>query len=281
MSDDRNKNPGNVPAAGGASAPALDFPGVRVPGTDFAAVRNQLRTRPQYYDVDLSAARSIAAQTGLILPLQGNTLYIDQRAGSGFAQVRFEDVSPNSTPITIYPGANFKIPFSQVAIENAAQPGLSLRLIYGTDLDLVPGTAGGSPVIVASPTSGLGLQTTDQGDAYGTSFVSVAARTANVPENVIAAVTNVNGYIIKRGQTLTMNNANYASLSVLAKASAPTSVFDNDILALNRIFDKPDVNTFGSWAWIDRPLRVAAGKRLDTVTQVNDASLTWFLYTLV
>lgn len=120
------------------------FKGMRGPKTDFEAVANELQTLPFYYDVDLTNARSIAAGTALLLPISGNVCYIDQVTSTGSARIAFQDnVFAGVTPITAFPGFIAKIPFTQLQIENDAQPNLRLRIIYGTDLDFTPAIGAG------------------------------------------------------------------------------------------------------------------------------------------
>lgn len=121
------------------SAPGVRFPGVSEPQSNFETARNHLRTRPLFYDIDLSVAHSLAAGTHLTLPLDGNTFYVDQMVNSGYATVHFQDdVKPGNTGVTVYPGFISRVSFTQLVIENVAQPGLSLRIIYGVDIDFVP-----------------------------------------------------------------------------------------------------------------------------------------------
>lgn len=120
------------------------FKGMRGPRTDFESVQNDLQTLPFYYDVDLTNARSIASGTALQLPITGNVLYIDQVTSTGSARIAFQDNSfAGVTPITCFPGFIAKIPFTQLQIENDAQPGLRIRIIYGTDLDFTPAIGAG------------------------------------------------------------------------------------------------------------------------------------------
>jgi hypothetical protein len=124
------------------------FGGMRAPTSDFGAVLTDLQTLPFYYDVDLSIARSLAAGTQLVLPLTGNVLYVDQKPNSGICSLHFQDdARSGNTPFTIFPGFVARIPFTQLLIENAAQPGQIMRLIYGVDIDFVPAVSPGNGVI--------------------------------------------------------------------------------------------------------------------------------------
>ena len=124
--------------------PAPNLPGVRPPQTSFQEVRDRRRAFPLYFDVDLSVARSFAAGTHLKVPAAGNSIYIDNDPVSvGFATLRFLDnESVIETPFRAGPGFNARIPFTGLVFENAAQVGLRLRVIYGTDVEFQPNLNG-------------------------------------------------------------------------------------------------------------------------------------------
>lgn len=120
------------------------FPGTRSPTTDFAAVRSDLQTTPLYVEVDLTSARSLAAGTALDLPINGNVIYIDQKSLSGYATLHFnDDAVKGNTGFTVFPGFVARVPYVKVVLENVAQPGMSMRIIYGTDIDFQPAVSAG------------------------------------------------------------------------------------------------------------------------------------------
>lgn len=121
----------------------VQFPGIKQPTVDFGSVRNQLSSIPRYQDIDLSTARSLSAGTALMLPIAGNTFYVDQKANGGYARMHFQDQNAGSTPVTVYPGFLARVPFTQIALENDAQAGVTMRIIYGVDIDFVPTSAAG------------------------------------------------------------------------------------------------------------------------------------------
>jgi hypothetical protein len=125
--------------------------GLAAPSTDFGAVRDRRRTGILSWDVDLSQARSITAGTALVIPIAGNVLYIDQRKNTGFATCHLVDDTFNrgNTPITLFAGFILKAPFTQLVIANEAQPGQTLRILYGVDVDFMPGIGAG--VTVTNP----------------------------------------------------------------------------------------------------------------------------------
>jgi hypothetical protein len=122
------------------------FRGLRPSSTDFDDVRNRLRTVPLWFDVDLSVGHSIGAGTLLNLNIAGNSFFIDQKQNSGMATVHFFDGDNNSAPITVFPGFIARVPFTQLAIENVAQPGQVMRIIYGVDIEFIPTTGAGLSV---------------------------------------------------------------------------------------------------------------------------------------
>lgn len=116
------------------------FPGYALPSDDFDITRKNLRRLPDYYDIDLTAARSIAALTALQLDIAGNSFYIDQNPTiTGNATVHFQDTGLGLTcPFYVSAGFLAAWPFTKLTIENVAQPGKILRIIYGTDIKFVP-----------------------------------------------------------------------------------------------------------------------------------------------
>lgn len=140
------------------------FAGFRAPSSDMQAVRDDRRARPLYVELDLSTARSIAANTAELVEIAGNSFYADpiiDSAGSsigGVAIVHFQDVTlgAQGTPFTVQPQFIARVPFTKLLVENPAQPGKRLRIIYGVDVDFQPGINAQvsivAPVALDSPT---------------------------------------------------------------------------------------------------------------------------------
>jgi hypothetical protein len=124
--------------------PQPNFKGVSSPSADFDSARDQIRSRAFTVVVDLSTARGPNAM--LNLPISGNVFYIDTRANTGIARVHFQDQTALSCPFTVFPGFLTGVSFTQIAIENDAQPGQFLWIIFGTDLKLFPSNAAGSSI---------------------------------------------------------------------------------------------------------------------------------------
>lgn len=114
------------------------------PDVDFGQVRDGRRSNLFYYDVDLTVARSSAAGTALVLSVAGDSFFVDKNpAKVGPATVHFQDTTSGTTPAPVYcePGFIAKVPFTQVLIENVAQPGMIFRFHYGVNIDFQPGAS--------------------------------------------------------------------------------------------------------------------------------------------
>lgn len=129
------------------------------PSTDFNEVRDGRRSSLFYYDVDLSVARSVLAGTAIVLGVAGDSFYVDKNpVKTGAATVHFQDTTSGTAPAPVYCELGFiaKIPFTQLLIENLAQPGKIFRFFYGVDVDFQPGAS--SSVVVTGT-----VQTVDSG----------------------------------------------------------------------------------------------------------------------
>jgi len=227
---------------------APNFPGLRPPSVPFTEVRDRRRAQLQYLDLDLTAARSISGNTAAVLPIAGNFLYIDQDPQNvGFATVRFVDNnSVLDTPIAVGPGSTWKVPFTGLLIENAAQGGKRLRIIYSVDVDAVPGinaqvvingavgvqgprAINGAPVLADLP-----VLIRDVGTNYGASYKSNAALAANTSDTVFSAAANVNGAIVWEAYAMSENaGAALQSIAWAAHTAPPNNVVVGDVLASN------------------------------------------------
>lgn len=170
--------------------PMERFPKLAQPMIDMGAVRSRQRTGVLYVDVDLSTARSLAAGTALVLPIAGTILYIDQKQNTGYATVHLVDetFSAGNTPITVYSGYILRAPFTQLVLENVSQTGMTLRILYGVDIDFVPGSGAG--VVVTNPVNVLDVldpsvqvATGAPGNAVG-SAVATVVLPANNPRGI-------------------------------------------------------------------------------------------------
>lgn len=252
------------------------FPGINPPSTDFPAVRDGRRARVFYYDVDLSTARSIAAGTALILTIAGNSFFCDQSPNQGAATVYFQDFTLTPTdapPIYCGPGFVGTVPFTTLLIENTAQAGKRFRFFYGVDVDFKPSLSGSialTGTINAAP----------YGMSYGASYKSTSALVANTGDVVFSPGANVNGAVIWAAGFLHQETV-AAGISLVAKASAPASIVDGDVLLQTQNFTNAASN-FECGA-LPNPVFVAAGKGAYFIAAAasNTAALRSALYTLL
>mgnify|MGYP003394110244 CR=1 FL=1 len=193
------------------------FPGLAAPIQDMQSVRDRRRTGVLYYDVDLSTARTLAAGSALVLPFAGTILYIDQRENTGFAQVHLVDetFSAGNTPVTVFSGYILKAPFTQLVVENEAQPGRTLRILYGVDIDFIPGSGAG--VTVTNPVNVL-----DEIDPICRSDVIAPGTAIGLTvTTVLAAALNVRGVRVRKMYQSNTAGAGGTITSWVVGASAP------------------------------------------------------------
>lgn len=200
--------------------PRVNFKGNKSASVDFGPVRDGRMSRPFYQDIDLSVARSVAAGNPLILNMAGNSFYQDQEATDGKIRVHFQDTNFDITaaPLTSTPGTIFYIPFTQILIENAAQPGKKARIVYGVDLDFQPNTT--SQVTIA------GAVAINDTPSSATQFLKQVATGAGSVTTLLAAATNVNGATL-RSIHLSSSAGSVNPNSSFAFASPTSAGFDS------------------------------------------------------
>lgn len=106
------------------------------------------------------------------------------------------------------------------------------------------------------------LQVTERGIAYGAAFASVTALASVTNEQVLAPGSNVNGVIVWDAELFTANGTGHALAALLAKASAPASMIDSDVLLMSGFYNLSGVGVGGMPQRLARPVLVAAGKGL-------------------
>lgn len=106
------------------------------PSTDFNRVRDGRNAPDAYFDIDLSIAGD------QFFNIAGNSFYVDSNTFDGTATVYFQETDNlrGPTPFTVTPGFIARIPFTQIRVVWASQPGKKIRLIYGVDTDFQPGS---------------------------------------------------------------------------------------------------------------------------------------------
>jgi len=211
------------------------FPGFQKPSSDMESVRDGRRAPLLYLDIPLDSTFSIAGGNALVLPISGNSFYIDQDTNvAGNAYVHFQDTNLQTASAPIYVGAGFiaKVPFTQLLIENkVAQAGKKIRIVYGIDVDF---TAGVNATIAVTNQAAVSNSATSNDTAVGAG-ATTALLAVNVNRKGIwlqnnttgvlwvrfgaAAALNV-GFPIAAGGLFTMdNNINTSSLSVYSVAA--------------------------------------------------------------
>ncbi len=116
---------------------------------------------------------------------------------------------------------------------------------------------------------------------YGASYKSTTAMAANTPDAVFAPGSNVNGAIVWIAEFFTHSSANWSTgAGFVAKASAPTSIIDGDVIcAINKPASATNTPSSG---WLKGPVFIPAGKGLYYINQIADTNChRAVLYTLL
>jgi hypothetical protein len=262
----------------------MRFASTRQPSTDFAAARSRIQTLPLYIEVALDVARSLTNGTtqdvndvsgkALLLPLNANFIYTDQKANSGFITLHFQDdTRSGNTPITFYPGMIVKFPFTQAILENTAQSGQTMRLIYGVDLDFAPAGLFGTVTIAGT------VNTQEQGYQYGAAYGSSAVLAANAASQVFAPASNVSGAIIHQLTGYSSSAAAPGLVALTKTGAAPAGALDGDVIQGAFTLTAGSAVTM---QMLTGPIKIAAGKGLWFLSTVLEtAALRSCLYTLL
>lgn len=253
------------------------FSGMRLPSSDFNAVRNDLQIAYLFYEFDLTAAHSIAAGTQVQLPLKGNSFYIDRNIDVGNATIVFHDQSLTARPgkIFVQPGFNARIPFDVITIENLAQPGMVLRIFYGVDLEFFPSAPATVAISGGTVVLGGGIVTVqDVGMQPGVSFSSTALITGGVPQNILGAGSNPAGLRIHDVDVITGNTTTFNLATFIANATAPTHPLDGILIAqANSFFFSPVSGTYFQTGRVFKTMQLPPGVRLDFFNGTTDTGL--------
>jgi hypothetical protein len=238
------------------------------PLNDFERARQQISTPFDYYDVDLSVAR-----TNEILPIAGDFLYIDL-ASTGEATLELNNQhDARKAPFKVIKGFALNATFKQLKFTNVAQAGAIMRIMFSTGDKVIPATS-------QMQISG-NVATLEDGYTYGGSFKSNTSLAANGVETIFTPAANVNGAILQSCRYSGQVASGYG-IALIAKTSAPANVLDGDVIASN------DINVFASGSQIqvnmklERPVSIPAGKGLYLITAAADAltPMKSVLYTL-
>ena len=232
------------------------------PSTNFAAVRDGRNSQVFYVDIALDTARSAAAGTGLVLPISGNAFYCDANPSDGNAYVHFQDTNFDRGPVPLYvsPGVIFNIPFTQVLIENTAQPGKKIRIAYGIDVDFQPGSVA---QIAVTNAGGYTAVRPEQSTNF---WVDTSIVVANTALTVFTPAQNPNGVILLSAQSTEEYTTGFGLGAFIAHTSAPANVTTGEIMAILQysgiITGARDANCS-----LNSPQFIAAGKGLYYISQ--------------
>ena len=215
------------------------FAGFQKPSVDMEAVRDGRRAPLLYLDLPLDSTFTIAAGNPVVLPLSGNSFYIDQDPSIvGNAVVHFQDTNLQtaSAPIYVGPGFIAKVPFTQLLIENkTAQAGKKLRIVYGTDVDFTAGVNATIAVTDQSPvrfsgTSGQATATSSAStlvasDATRKIFMLQNNGTLDVYVAFGVTATGATGFKISGGGSLTLDaSVPTAAISIICPAGTNSNL---------------------------------------------------------
>lgn len=225
------------------------------PSTDFRSVRDGRNSQVYYVDVALDTARSAAAGTALVLPISGNAFYCDANPGDGNAYVHFQDTNFDRAPAPLYvsPGVIFNIPFTQVLIENSAQPGKKIRIAYGIDIDFQPGS------VAQIAVTNAGGYTAVRPEAATSTYKSNVIIVANTAETLFTPAANVNGAILQMASFNLYGGASVILAAFLAKNAAPANPMDGEPLLWGGFVNSNAGGSNVTAAMLPQQLFIAAG----------------------
>ncbi|WP_295002957.1 hypothetical protein [uncultured Dechloromonas sp.] len=201
------------------------------PSINFGAVRDGRRSMPLWLDVDLTAARSIAAGSALSVNIAGNSFYIDQdTANVGSATVHFQDTNlgASSAPLFVSAGFIANVPFTQLLIENAAQAGKRLRIFYGVDIDFQAGINASIAISGTVAVTTVAKTVAQDSKIWTQSYKSTTAMGANAADPIFLAAANVNGAEIVRADIFCITGG--GAMQLIAKNGAPAGLNDGTVL---------------------------------------------------
>lgn len=161
----------------------------------------------QYYDVDLSVARS---NKPLEIELGGAQIYVGQLAyddkfvvdsGSEVGNAIISLNEPSAIPIEINKGQhiNTGVAFDKIWLRNEAQAGKKMRIFVSTNTDMSPFAASVETTIVTSEAAPLFVRN-NKIDLTGYTYSS---RTTSGTTTVVAGGANTDGVHVALGITLT------------------------------------------------------------------------------
>lgn len=232
-----------APQNAGANDPKPQpiFAGFQKPSMDMEAVRDGRRAPLLHIDIPLDTVQTLANGNPVVLPISGNSFYIDQdQSVVGNATVHFQDTNLDHSSAPVYVGAGFiaKVPFTKILIEvKTAQPSKVLRIIYGTDVDFVAGVNATIAVTDQSPVrfAGTSAQATATSTAATLAAADATRKFFQIQNNGTVAVrvafgvtaTAINGFRIDAGASMTLDaSVPTSAISIISEgATNPSLVY--------------------------------------------------------
>lgn len=218
---------------------------------EFWRARSQIVTMWRQITILLDTAGTNDARQ-----ITGDFIFCDS-SSTGIATVEFNNqTNVEGGGFQVGPGWFHKGPFTLAKFSWTAQPGKVIKLLYATGLEAYPGTAG----FTINGTT----QVTEMGSTYGASFASSTSLAGATNEVILAPASNVNGLIVWSASMSTAQNvaASASLIGLIAKASAPASSTDGDVLLTLVEYAITAAGVGSSNVIMPRPYRVAAGKGL-------------------
>lgn len=228
---------------------------------NFQRVRDGRNALPFYFDLNLSTARSVAAGTHFIANVAGDSFYADADPIDGNCRVHFQDTNLDRAAVPFYvsPGFIANVPFTQMLIENSAQPGKKIRIAYGVDIDFQPGS------VAQIAVSNSGGYTAVRPEAPTGTYASLTGIAANTADPVFLAGANANGAILLSADIGIWDNTTNANGAFVSKATAPTTVVDGAVLLASK-FTGVGGATMAANGTLTYPQFIPAGQGLYFIT---------------
>lgn len=154
------------------------------------------------------------------------------------------------------------------ALAGVSEPAKAVQAVSGTFWPATqPVSWTGSPNITAAisgvPSVAISGSVESRGSGYTGTFFSQAAMTAGTALQLVAPGTNVNGLDVYTMEVHEYYSGVGSAWTVLAKASAPTSISDGDVIMTPCFFGVYSLTSTSSAACsLHAPLRIPAGKGL-------------------
>jgi hypothetical protein len=232
--------------------------------------------------------------------VSGDFVFFDSNS-TGIGLVQLNNTSEDPWPALAQNGIS-DMPFQDIFITSTAQPGKVLNLWYGTRARFLTAAQAiasiGSiiaPVNVIGPRGMFGapvladqpVLSEDTGFAYGAAQASITLLAQNATEQVFAAASNINGAIIWAAEAFSdLGAVGIGRIGLLAKATAPTSAIDGDVIFSSANNFVTAVGIVVGSQYMPRSVRIASGKGLWWISSPSSAisengSYRKVLYTLL